>query len=66
MVRLRLAVGTDGRVKTAEVVASSGFPLLDAAALAAVREWRYEPAREDGRPVAEERRVAVEFQLEDR
>lgn len=66
LVRLRLAVGTDGRVKTAEVVASSGFPLLDAAALAAVREWRYEPAREDGRPVAEERRVAVEFQLEDR
>ncbi|HHW13948.1 MAG TPA: energy transducer TonB [Firmicutes bacterium] len=66
LVRLRMEIGADGRVKTAEIIASSGFPLLDAAALAAVKTWRYEPAQENGHPVAEERRVAVQFRLEDR
>ena len=63
---MRMEIGADGRVKTAEIIASSGFPLLDAAALAAVKTWRYEPAQENGHPVAEERRVAVQFRLEDR
>lgn len=44
---------------------SSGFRLLDEAAVAAVSARRYEPARENGHPVAERRRVTVEFRLED-
>jgi protein TonB len=63
-VHLRLEIKPDGRVGKVDVVTSSGFQLLDDAAVAAARKWRYEPAREDGRPVAEWRRVAVVFRLE--
>lgn len=64
-VHLRLEVGEDGRVHRVELAASSGFPLLDAAAVAAAKTWQYEPARENGHPVTEWRRVAVVFRLEE-
>lgn len=65
VVHLRLQVSTDGKVKLVDVVESSGYPLLDASAVAAAKLWRFEPATENGHPVAEWRRVAVEFRLED-
>lgn len=37
---VRIAIGPDGQVSSAEVVKSSGFPNLDKAALDAVRQWR--------------------------
>jgi TonB family protein len=37
---VRIAIGPDGQVSSAEVVKSSGFPNLDKAALDAVRKWR--------------------------
>jgi TonB family protein len=40
VVYIRVTIGTDGGVASAEVVKSSGFPNLDKAALAAVRKWR--------------------------
>ncbi|MGE5508499.1 MAG: energy transducer TonB [Chitinophagales bacterium] len=64
-VHLILQVGPDGRVGKVEVAESSGYPLLDDYAVAAARKWRYEPARDNGRPVAETKRVAVVFKLED-
>jgi protein TonB len=51
-VRLRIAVGADGLVEGIAVAASSGHVVLDEAALAAVRTWRFEPAREGGAAVA--------------
>lgn len=51
-VRLRVAVGADGSVEGIAVAASSGNALLDEAALAAVRAWRFAPAREGGAAVA--------------
>lgn len=43
-VRVRLVVGQDGRVLVAEVVAPSPWPLLNEAALRAVRQrWRFAP-----------------------
>lgn len=50
-VMLRVELDATGRVVQAQVVDSSGFSRLDAAALAAVRNWRCEPPRRDGRAV---------------
>lgn len=63
-VRLRLEVRADGRVGEVLVAETSGFTLLDQAAVKAARTWRFDPARENDHPVAEWRRVAVEFRLE--
>jgi TonB family protein len=48
-VMLRLTVGSNGRVKDAHVL--SGDEDFAEAALNAVREWRYQPYRLDGKPV---------------
>lgn len=37
---VKVVIGPDGQVSSAEVVKSSGFPNLDKAALDAVRQWR--------------------------
>lgn len=41
-------IGTDGRVESAEICA--GVPMLDTAAVEAVKQWVYEPTVVDGRP----------------
>ena len=38
--QVRITIGPDGAIASAEVVKSSGFPNLDKAALEAVRKWR--------------------------
>jgi periplasmic protein TonB len=45
-----VTVTAEGTVTNARIRRS--IPLLDEAALAAVRQWRYEPARQHGKPVA--------------
>lgn len=50
-VRLRVMLGTDGKVETISVASSSGFPRLDKAALDAVRRWRWTPTLRGGEPV---------------
>ena len=49
--KLKLIVGADGSVVGVEVL-SSVSPELDAAAIAAVRQWRFKPAMACGKPVA--------------
>ncbi len=41
VVRVRITIGADGRVLTAEAI--DGHPLLQAAAVEAVKQWVYEP-----------------------
>lgn len=48
---LALRIGSDGRVGDARVDSSSGFERLDAAALAALRQCRFDPARADGKAI---------------
>ncbi len=51
-VQLILVIDEAGRVRSAQVKHSSGHAVLDEAALAAVRGWRYSPALRAGQPVA--------------
>ncbi|SLN76677.1 energy transducer TonB [Oceanibacterium hippocampi] len=65
-VLLRLRVSASGDVSGIEIAATSGFPLLDKAAVEAVRTWRYTPASRAGRPVEARLEVPVVFRLTDR
>jgi protein TonB len=58
---IEAVIGTDGAVRDAKVLRS--IPLLDAAALAAVRQWRYTPTTLNGVPVAVVMTVSVRFEL---
>jgi protein TonB len=49
--KLRVVVGADGSVLSVDVL-SSVSPELDAAAVAAVKQWRFRPAMACGKPVA--------------
>lgn len=61
MVRVRLE--PDGSAAEITVWRSSNFPLLDRAALTAVRGWHFLPALRDGRPVAAWVEIPVRFHL---
>ncbi|MBL8488594.1 MAG: energy transducer TonB [Rhodocyclaceae bacterium] len=65
-VRIEVLVARDGRVRDLKVDEGSGHPELDEAALRAVREWRFVPARRGGDPVEASVIVPVRFQLDRR
>ena len=54
-------VAPDGRASGADMVESSGWPILDRAVLEAVRMWRFRPGQRDGVPVASELPFRVVF-----
>ena len=59
---LWLVVGPDGKPRDLKVARTLGLG-LDEKALEAVKTWRFEPAMKDGKPVAVEISVQVEFRL---
>ena len=61
-VYLRARVTTAGRVERV-TVAKGVAPDLDEAAARALRQWTFEPARKDGKPVAAEIMIPVKFRL---
>ncbi len=63
---VRVEVDAAGSVRTITIARSSGFALLDEAALGAVREWRFEPARRSGVAVTATLDVPISFRLTDR
>ena len=63
VVRLRIGIGAKGLVESAEIIASTGFKLLDEAALKAVRAARFIPARLDGEAVFSTAEIKLEFKL---
>ena len=62
-VLLQLVVDASGAVRDAGVLHSSGHPLLDDAALEAVRRWRFRPARAEGLPLEQAIVQRIEFRL---
>lgn len=60
---VRVEVSAEGRALDVRLCSGSGFADLDAAALQAVRRWRFEPARLAGAPVPSRVDVPVAFNL---
>jgi len=61
VVIIEATIGTDGSVQEAMVLRS--IPLLDDAALDAVRQWKYKPTLVNGEPVPVIVKVTVNFSL---
>lgn len=64
-VLLLVVVGTDGSVQSVSVYKSSGYGVLDDAAAAAVKRWRFSPASRNGVPVEGRIYVEIGFNLAD-
>ena len=60
---LTARVDSDGVVRSVQVI--SGQRLLAAAAVRAVRQWRYRPFLKDGEPIATETNILISFIAED-
>ncbi|MGH8310028.1 MAG: energy transducer TonB, partial [Steroidobacteraceae bacterium] len=63
-VQLEFIVRADGSVGNVAVVKSEPAGVFDAAAVNAVRKWRYRPVVHDGAPVEQRARVRIRFTLE--
>ena len=64
-VLLLVDVLTDGRAGRIDLEKSSGHAALDAAAINAVRAWRFTPARKDGLLAAQTVSIPIQFNLKD-
>lgn len=61
---LEMTVRTDGSIGEITVVQSSGYRVLDQAAVKTVKQWCYRPAFKNGKPVTWPIRVRIKFVLE--
>ncbi len=64
-VLLRVLVDGRGNAATVSVSVSSGYTLLDNAAVTGVRRWRFSPACKGGEPISSYKDVHVKFRLTD-
>lgn len=62
-VTIRLLIGPEGRVKTAEKVAAASEAFWRATERHALRAWRFTPATVDGKPVESRKVMTVRFEL---
>ena len=63
LVILQVSVESNGQPRQVEVVRSSGYPILDAAAQRAIQQWEFTPAKRGGRAVRSELELPIRFQL---
>jgi periplasmic protein TonB len=61
---LHALIKPDGFPSELKIKDSSGYSLLDKAALAAVRKWEFEPTHKDGTNIASWVRVPIEFVIQ--
>lgn len=61
---LKVTISPDGEVEKVDLL--SGHPILVAAAIDAVKQWRYQPSTVDGQPAGRETDAVVDFSLESR
>ena len=59
---LSLVVGPDGRARDVRVERSLGYG-LDVQAIKTIKKWKFKPATLDGKPVAVEIKIEVNFRL---
>ena len=64
-VLIRARIQADGYADRVEIKRSSGYSVLDQAALEAVRKWRFIPARKGNETVLEWVDIPLKFKLED-
>lgn len=64
LTRLRVLVGGDGRVQQIALASSSGFAVLDNAAMSAVRDWKFAPYRRGDAAIASWVIVPFNWKLE--
>ena len=62
-VKLSIIISTKGRAENDIKIDESLDPGLDANAIAAVRQWRFNPATKDGKPVRVYATIVVLFHL---
>ncbi len=61
---LRVLVLLNGSVGKAEIVKSSGFTILDQAALRGINDWKFVPGKKDGQPIEMWVQIQISFRLE--
>lgn len=64
VVLLRVEISSAGKAEEIAVRRGSGFELLDAAAVNAVRKWKFRPAKAGSIPVPSSAEIPVRFQLD--
>ena len=62
---LRVEVSPHGESRSVAVVSGSGHDILDRAAVRAVRQWHFVPAKRAGIPVASTVDIPISFKLTD-
>lgn len=62
---VRVRVLPTGTIGTAEIARSSGYAVLDEAALATIKRWRFRPAQQSGQSVDATLDVPISFRLND-
>ena len=65
VVLVAMEILPDGRVGNIKIKKSSGYAILDRSALEAVKPWKFEPARKQGKPFASWRERRIKFVLHD-
>ena len=65
LVMVNAEILPDGRVGSAAISKSSGYAILDQSAIAAVKLWRFEPAKKEGKPFAIRVKLPIKFVLHD-
>jgi len=65
-VKLTLTIGPDGKVSSAKIHTSSGFPILDRIALEATDDWLFQPEKDGEFPVSTKVNVPVKFNLHEK
>ena len=64
VVLLRVVVGATGRAESLVLLKSSGYSLLDASAIEAVKKWKFHPAMVAGVKISSAVNVPVRFRLD--
>ncbi|HTB63749.1 MAG TPA: energy transducer TonB [Opitutales bacterium] len=63
-VTLGLYINELGSLDKVEIIKSSGYPLLDASAVDAIRQYRFNPAYQGTTPMRAYAEITLDFQLQ--